>query len=779
MLKKIACGHCHAETQPKRIVAAQKEPSQRCLFLFPNQFGHVDAPARHVALADAQVDATRQVLAQLRAQRPHFGLAQRRGLFLLALAPTAATASEPCAAVRLKLVLVVLDAELVGRAAQPRVLAVRFFLCQHRVRQLLGQVRAGLEPRDNLLVKRQRGASLLLPLRVDFGGEAPRGEHLVGPAEQDADAGAGAARGAPGAVHVSVGGARHVVVQDEVDGVNVEAARGNVGGDEHAAGGGGEALEGAQPRLLRHLRVQRLRGHVEVLQKGRDAPHRRDGVCKDEGAAAGVQEQHRVQVQVLFHGAALDQALAQTLCHLLDGVGVNVLGLAAKLEALHQVRHLFLVCGALARRRARLARQLGLQALVKRGRKDERLPRRRGPRVCVLILLFGEILVIPRVVLRFWIATVQRPDDQLRLLELARLEQPVGLVDNQKLNPAKFVLQLHVAVEHLPQAAGRANHNVRLGQLPLLLLDAQPARHHAHVRRRRRRQPVAQRLDVVANLLGQLARRAQNHCYRTFALLFGLGLVLLVGALVQLQPALDNRDAKGQRLARACLRLANDVGAARYVRNRLLLNRGRAGKAQLANGRDGRRREVQRNPLLQIQAAVVVFVICIHQHAKRIRVRVAFLLLARLIRLVGIFFHLIVVVVIAVIAVIAKTFKHFAVVAVRLLVLGHRRLTRRRVCHEKRHAVALPDDVDTLNDFEAAKVLAKSLPGQRAGILDAMAGSAGLAAFAALRIGPGGRLLLAFFAQRSHRCACWRSRAEMTAVNVPYSMQLVRSEIFL
>ncbi|KGQ06797.1 hypothetical protein BBAD15_g7885 [Beauveria bassiana D1-5] len=142
---------CHAETQPKRIVAAQKESSHRCLFLFPNQFGHVDAPARHVALADAQIDATRQVLAQLRAQRPHFGLAQRRGLFLLALAPTPATASEPC-----KLVFVVLDAELVGRAAQPRVLAVRFFLCQHRVRQLLGQVCAGLEPRDNLLVKRQR-----------------------------------------------------------------------------------------------------------------------------------------------------------------------------------------------------------------------------------------------------------------------------------------------------------------------------------------------------------------------------------------------------------------------------------------------------------------------------------------------------------------------------------------------------------------------------------------------------------------------------------------------
>lgn len=167
----------------------------------------------------------------------------------------------------------------------------------------------------------------------------------------------------------------------------------------------------------------------------------------------------------LFHGAAFNQALLESLGHLGHGVDVDEFGLAAELEALHQVRHLLLVAARRGRLLA-LACQLGLQVLVKRGREYEGLPLRR----LVLVILMLRVLIGATTL---GILPVESPDDVLRLLELANLEESIRLVDDEKVNMRESILEFDVAVHDLPQSARRADDNVCLFKLALLLLDAE------------------------------------------------------------------------------------------------------------------------------------------------------------------------------------------------------------------------------------------------------------------------------------------------------------------
>ena len=64
------------------------------------------------------------------------------------------------------------------------------------------------------------------------------------------------APGAADAMHVGVGRIRHFEVDDRVDPVDVEAARGDVGGDEHLVSPASEPLDGRAPLLHRAIGVE-------------------------------------------------------------------------------------------------------------------------------------------------------------------------------------------------------------------------------------------------------------------------------------------------------------------------------------------------------------------------------------------------------------------------------------------------------------------------------------------------------------------------------------------
>ncbi|KAI9150239.1 Cytochrome P450 monooxygenase iccF [Paramyrothecium foliicola] len=339
---------------------------------------HVNPAASDVPLAHAQVDPPRQLLAQLRLQRTQLGLAQPKGLLLLALpAPAAAAAG---AGQLVKLVRVVLDAQLRRRRPQPRAVAVGLLLGEHRVGDALGQLHAGLEPRRDLAVQREGLDGVLLAaalLGVHLGGQAPRGDDLVRRAQHHAGSGAaGAARRATGAVDVGIRGARDVVMQHLLDFLDVETTRRHVGGDQDRALGGGEAFQRPQ------------RCQVEVLEQRRETSNGGDGVGEDERATARVQQQDRVEIQILLHRAALNQSLSQSLGHLAHRVDVDELGLATELQALHQIFHFVFVAPfhSLALALA-LAGKLRLKILVESCRKDQGLPVGSLFLVIVLVLI--------------------------------------------------------------------------------------------------------------------------------------------------------------------------------------------------------------------------------------------------------------------------------------------------------------------------------------------------------------------------------------------------------
>ena len=130
------------------------------------------------------------------------------------------------------------------------------------------------------------------------------------------------AAGSAAPMHVRVCRRRHLVVHDQVDALDVYAARGDVRGHEHgralllAAGGGSgtdarraafvgalgerggaEAVEVLQPRALLHVPVQALHRELQDLQQAQQAPERGDGVHEHDHQA-GLLRQDVVQKRV-------------------------------------------------------------------------------------------------------------------------------------------------------------------------------------------------------------------------------------------------------------------------------------------------------------------------------------------------------------------------------------------------------------------------------------------------------------------------------------------------
>ena len=96
-----------------------------------------------------------------------------------------------------------------------------------------------------------------------------RGDRLVVERGDDRDRGAGApgAAGTADAMHVVVGMMRHVEIEDVADGGNIEAAGGDVGGDQQRNLALAELIERRGARRLIHVAMQGADAEAVLLQR--------------------------------------------------------------------------------------------------------------------------------------------------------------------------------------------------------------------------------------------------------------------------------------------------------------------------------------------------------------------------------------------------------------------------------------------------------------------------------------------------------------------------------
>src|SRR5260370_5602109 len=86
-------------------------------------------------------------------------------------------------------------------------------------------------------------------------------------AERQGDARGAGARGAADAMNVALGVGRQLVVDDVGHAVDVDAARGEIGGDQHAGLAAAEIVERLLARILALVAVDRLGDDTAVLER--------------------------------------------------------------------------------------------------------------------------------------------------------------------------------------------------------------------------------------------------------------------------------------------------------------------------------------------------------------------------------------------------------------------------------------------------------------------------------------------------------------------------------
>src|SRR5688500_2526394 len=94
---------------------------------------------------------------------------------------------------------------------------------------------------------------------------------LAAVAERQGDARGAGARGTADAMDVALGVGRQLVVDDVGDARHVDAARGEIGGDQHACAAAAEVVERLLAGVLRLVAVDRLGAHAAILQRLGDA----------------------------------------------------------------------------------------------------------------------------------------------------------------------------------------------------------------------------------------------------------------------------------------------------------------------------------------------------------------------------------------------------------------------------------------------------------------------------------------------------------------------------
>ena len=296
------------------------------------------------------------------------------------------------------------------------------------------------------------GQRHLLDLGLRHAGQVANHVELPAPGA-DGDGGAllAGASGAADAVDVVLVVAGHVVVDDVIDVVDVDAARGHVGGHQQRDAGGLERVHHAGALGLVQVAVQRLGGDAVAHEVLGDLLHHRLGVAEDHAQLGLVGAQQQVQrVQLAAHGHVhvdLADVLQRHLLAVdLDHVGLGEVGL----------------------------RQLQ-DGIGHGGGEEHRLAGLR------------HVL-----------------QDRLDVLAEAHGEHLVGLVQHHQLH----VRQRQRAPAHvIHHAARRADHQVALPQVGDLPVHGRAA---VHVRDPHALHEAGELLDLVRALLGQLAGGAED-----------------------------------------------------------------------------------------------------------------------------------------------------------------------------------------------------------------------------------------------------------------------------
>ena len=337
-----------------------------------------------------------------------------------------------------------------------------------------------------------------------------------GLAERNRDARGPRAAGAADAVHVALGVDRDVVVDDVADVVDVDAARGHVGGHQHADLAGLERIEGALPLALVLVAVDRCCLHLRAHQ----ALHHAVGAVLGAG-----EDQHAP------HVVAFQESLQERLLHLARDVVDALLDLGSR--ACHR-RHFH-------------AHRIGEE----RVRQVADLLRHGGREEHGLALLRHH---------------ARNGADRL---DEAHVQHPVGLVEHQDVDVGEVAVAL---LDQVEQAAGRGHHDVDAAAQRVhlrVLPDAAVDHRGAHGRMA----PVHG--DALGDLHGQLARRRQHQGVRLARHARALRGVRRVGADLagRLEP-LDEGQGECRGLAGAGLRGTEDVAPFQCRRDGLGLDRG-------------------------------------------------------------------------------------------------------------------------------------------------------------------------------------------------------------
>ena len=142
---------------------------------------------------------------------------------------------------------------------------------------------------------------------------------LAAVAERQGDARGAGARGAADAMDVALGVGRQLVVDDVGDARDVDAARGEIGGDQHAGPAAAEVVERLLAGVLRLVAVDRLGAHAAILERLGDAVGAALGAGEDDDALERLVGQQMAEQRTLAGGGHEVDALVD----LLDGAALR------------------------------------------------------------------------------------------------------------------------------------------------------------------------------------------------------------------------------------------------------------------------------------------------------------------------------------------------------------------------------------------------------------------------------------------------------------------------
>src|SRR3984893_9437241 len=136
--------------------------------------------------------------------------------------------------------------------------------------------------------------------------------HLLAVAQRDRDAGGAGARGAADAVHIGLRYVRQVVVYHMTDAVDIDAARGDVGGDQRPHLALAKRRQHALALALRFVAVDRLGGDAGAHQALHHLVGAGFGPGEDQRAGDGVPGRQVDQDRRLGGAIDADDALLDT-----------------------------------------------------------------------------------------------------------------------------------------------------------------------------------------------------------------------------------------------------------------------------------------------------------------------------------------------------------------------------------------------------------------------------------------------------------------------------------